>query len=147
MTLDLDSPVRPWKSHAYYLREAFEADTSLLIESARVVLATTDFDTIVCTGLSGMLVAPILWRGLDVPYFAVVRKPEDQDNHSDRTVEGLIGRRWLFVDDLVASGRTRKRVRDAVERAAGDQTEFVGTYEYHYSKFWDPCSRAGSEAF
>lgn len=48
-------------------------------------------------------------------------------------VEGRIGARWLFVDDLLATGKTRVRVRQAVDERAswfGHATEFVGTYVY-----------------
>lgn len=119
--------------HAYYLNWGFKRDLARLFADARKHLKGIEFDTIVCTGLSGLLVAPALWRELGVPHLAVVRKPEDQDNHSGKRVEGRIGARWLFVDDLVCSGSTRVRVRQAVDERASwneHETAFVGTYVY-----------------
>lgn len=133
------APVAPsFKDHAYYLAPGFQRDTTSLVSRAGEVLKDVHFDTIVCTGLSGMLVAPILWRALDVPHFAVVRKEEDQSNHSSRAVEGTIGSLWLFVDDLVYSGRTEKRVREVVQSRTneyGHPTAFVGTYTYERGKY------------
>ena len=94
-----------------------------------------DFDTLVGTGLSGSLIIPVLADHLDLN-FLIVRKPGvvSHGNH----MEGRLGRRWLFVDDMVASGKTFVRVRDTVATAAeqrGFATEFVGGFLYNTSTY------------
>src|SRR5438270_666376 len=90
-----------------YLRRVFN-DREELIWNAREILKEVDFDTMIGTGLSGSLVIPVLAEGLG-KYWAIARKDND-GSHSYHKVEGLIGDRWIFVDDLIATGKTRKRV-------------------------------------
>lgn len=112
---------------ARYLEKAFAPG---LIEDARARLAGIDFDTMVGTGISGALVVGVLGRALG-KNFAVVRKENDtvMSNHSGHAIEGLLGKRWVFVDDLIASGATRARVLRVVKET-DDETKFVGTYTY-----------------
>jgi adenine/guanine phosphoribosyltransferase-like PRPP-binding protein len=80
------------------------------------------FDTIVVQGTSGMAIGfPLaVALGKDI---AVLRKEDDHSCHG--SAGELIGRKQvsgkkcLFVDDFVSMGRTRTRVREAVERAGG----------------------------
>ena len=83
------------------------------------------FDTLVCTGLSGLILTPLLATMLDMP-FAIIRK-DGENNHSGYPVEGLIGDRCLFVDDFSASGATARRVRTAIEN---EGARIVGRYYY-----------------
>jgi adenine/guanine phosphoribosyltransferase-like PRPP-binding protein len=108
-----------------YLSDAF-GDPRELIDTARYFTSGVEFDTIVGRGLSGALVVPMLARALDT-YWAIVRKEDGSHSHYD--VEGAIGRRWLFVDDFICSGRTRDIVRAKVEAQVWNSV-YVGTYCY-----------------
>lgn len=96
-----------------------------VIERARTVLADVDFDTIVGTGFSGGVVVPSLAMALGKD-FLLVRKDGDDSHHSGRLL-GSLGKRWIFVDDFVASGRTWARV---MRHIAGHGSEYVGLYSY-----------------
>ncbi len=97
--------------HAAYLDLAF--DQQKLLKQARKDLRGQPIDLLVGCGLSGALVVPLLAYSLRKRY-AIVRKKGDarSRNHSSNRVEGnmQIGDRWVFVDDFVASGDTRKWV-------------------------------------
>lgn len=119
-----------------YLFNAFD-DTASLVRNAESRLYGVDFDTMIGTGLSGALVIPVLARAMGKK-FAIVRKPFDSA-HSRNVFEGEIGHRWIFVDDFIASGATRARVRKAIEEYVNRyntwnsdnfHTEYIGTYTY-----------------
>lgn len=103
-----------------------------IIEEARATLANVKYDTIVCTGVSGMSVAPVL-SYLFEKNLLVVRKSDDSSTHSMNYVEGTLGKRWLFVDDFVASGHTARFVNQQVSKFAAEHkygTKRVGIYSY-----------------
>lgn len=106
----------------------------------RVTLADVEFDTIVGTGLSGTLVVPRLAKVLKVGW-GIVRKEEER-SHRERLVEGtLLGKRWLFVDDWVATGSTLRRVLHTMATYCTDRgirTEFAGVYSYKRDKYFGP---------
>lgn len=69
-----------------------------------------DFDTIVVTGMSGALFGAPLAYILNKPLL-VVRKELDTTTHGAQRLEGNHGlERYLFVDDMVASGDTLRYV-------------------------------------
>lgn len=124
--------------HASYLRQALQ-EPEQTAATARLLLEDIDYDTMVGQGLSGALVIPTLARSLG-KFWMIVRKPDDK-THSDYKAEGTLGRRWIFVDDLIQSGATRLRVQEAVKKQAFDwrfETEYVGAYLYHTGHFRDP---------
>jgi adenine/guanine phosphoribosyltransferase-like PRPP-binding protein len=90
-----------------------------------------EFDTLVGTGFSGGLVVPMLANELDKD-FVLIRKPRDNSHHSGRMV-GVLGERWLFVDDFISSGTTLRRVQRIVTAEANNryhETEQLGSYYY-----------------
>jgi hypothetical protein len=108
-------------------------------------------DTPVGTGLSGALVVPGVARILKLNW-AIVRKPNEV-THASYPFEGVLGRRWLFVDDRVETGATLRRVRAAIDDGAAHYgpvddtvfgiyggrdrpftTTFVGWYTYQYQR-------------
>jgi hypothetical protein len=109
-------------------------------------LGDHQFDTIVGSGLSGALVIPTLAQAFGVTW-AVVRKPED-GSHSSWSIEGVIGERWVFVDDLMDSGKTFRRVHNAVVEAfrgpfdewgyrqPSHGTRYVGAWLYQQEGTW-----------
>lgn len=119
--------------HADYLNPlVYDFNETIENAAKRLKSDASPFDTLVGTGLSGALIVPALAARLGVAW-AVIRKPEDTDNHSWLRLEGRIGKRWIFVDDLIASGSTRERVQDEVRSAttaAQHTAEYVGDYMY-----------------
>ena len=67
-----------------------------------------DFDSIVCCGTSGLLVTPQVCEILNKE-IVVVRKDHEK-RYSPFIIEGVLGSRFIFLDDLVCSGATLKYV-------------------------------------
>jgi adenine/guanine phosphoribosyltransferase-like PRPP-binding protein len=109
----------------------------LMFTLEKVLPEDLEYDTVVGTGLSGALAVQEVARRLGKRYL-VVRKPND-GTHSWLPVFGHLGRRWLFVDDLVGSGKTFTRVYDGVNNISASynnwETEFVGTALYNDCSF------------
>lgn len=142
----MKDPGKTLQVGASYFSEAFDDDSDTLVKTARTLLKDVDFDTMVGTGLSGSLVIPVLARAFDVN-FAIVRK--EPSPHDSSLVVGRIGQRWLFVDDFVSGGETRRRVKEAVKTATETHrtwnpyaqdlvnspwnATYVGTYAYSNS--------------
>lgn len=137
-----DTPIVPFVMTASYFRAAFNQRT--LVQSAEKALQGIQYDTLVGTGLSGAVAVPLLAYTLR-KNFVLVRKPDDNTNHSYRSVEGTLGNRWVFVDDFISTGKTLKRVMETVKEFARDYsrdrnllearftTEFVGALVYDRS--------------
>ena len=113
----------------YYMDNAV-LDLSGVIETAHAKLAGVDFDTIVGTGFSGGIAVPALALAMEKK-FLLIRKEGDDSHHSGRLV-GELGLRWIFVDDLVSTGRTRRRVMHQVAGSLdwNETTTMVGQYLY-----------------
>lgn len=133
------------RQHAFYMSHAF-GDAQGIIEDARDALKGISYDSLVGTGLSGALVVPLLGRALD-KHWMIVRKDED-GSHSHRKGEGSLGARWVFVDDLIDSGRTAKRIQREVSKIceqAKHETSHVGSYLYNPmgggDQYWFPAGK------
>jgi hypothetical protein len=125
--------------------------------AARKHLDGVYYDTMVGTGMSGALVVPILAREMGC-HFLVVRKPGDGHGHHlsypGGPGEGMLGHRWLFVDDGIQSGETVTRVREQISAEAlrrGHFTSFAGAYLYgeheqHYDSYYGGPS-AGRDGY
>lgn len=112
-----------------YISRVYDAKS--LIKDAKEDLSSVKFDTIVGTGLSGGLIVPRLAEALKVKW-AIVRR-EGDSSHSPSKIEGYLGRRWLFVDDLIDSGVTYGRVKKVVrEEAASTRVWNDKTEDYAY---------------
>ena len=136
MNEDYGPPYRTFSS--FYFDETFR-NTDMLIECATRKLQDVPFDTLVGTGVSGTIFVPILARELD-KHWMIVRK--DKSEHSTSMLEGQLGHRWLFCDDLIDTGATLKRVRKTIkdtlterERYGAWHTVFGGTYLYGNNEF------------
>ena len=123
------------QQHASYLQPLIE-DIDRVVSKFRDKMRTVDYDTLIGTGLSGALAVPALARAVGCKW-AVVRKDGD-GSHSGNAVEGTVGRRWVFVDDLISTGQTRLRVRESMAQFSCDNnfdTEYVGDYLYYGNQF------------
>lgn len=117
-----------------YISAAFNPAADLAA-SAAIALHGIDFDTMVGTGLSGALVVPRLAEALGKRWM-VVRKPND-GSHSAQRGEGMLGRRWVFVDDFISTGATYFRVCKTIGDFPFD-TAHVGSYLYEAARFEGP---------
>lgn len=124
--------------HSPYLNDAMTKTESLIEKALRTLNPHEDeFDAFVCIGVSGLLVAPTL-AYLMGKRLAVVRKLDDKQNHAVVRVESALNRkdRWVFVDDLIASGETLRYVLRAMGNTEGFEGEMVGRFMYntdHYT--------------
>jgi orotate phosphoribosyltransferase len=86
------------------------------------------FDSIAATGTSGLVVAAPVSVLTGIP-LVVVRKKHDQ-SHSGRILENPaeMGKRVLFLDDFISTGRTRAWVTYNVRLEKG---HVVGQYTYY----------------
>ncbi len=129
---------------SYYLGDAIAQDMGPLIERVQErIPSDLEYDTIVGTGLSGILVVPTVARALGKA-FGVVRKEHELSNgvsHAESLYEGTMGRRWVLLDDFMCSGATCKRAIVSVHKEFHHEegswyenrqwdTEFVGFVEY-----------------
>ena len=67
-----------------------------------------DYDSIVCCGTSGIIVAPQVCEILNKE-IVIVRKDHEK-RYSPFVIEGILGNRFVFLDDLVCSGGTLRHV-------------------------------------
>lgn len=127
--------------HQTYMSRAF-GDIEAMAHELEEKVSSDKYDTMVGTGLSGALVLPRLAATLGKRW-AIVRKADG--THSSNPIEGEIGRKWLFVDDLICSGNTLIKVYSSVSdmcRKFDFPSEFVGMYGYQYRTFTNGQSLA-----
>jgi orotate phosphoribosyltransferase len=100
---------------------------------AQTILKGVQFDTVVGSGISGVLPLLTIAEACQVSMM-VVRKPHDLGNsHCDSLLEGTLNHKWLFVDDFVATGSTFARVWDDINKACNHHSkvhECVGAFLY-----------------
>lgn len=128
LTIELNPPQGEGVKHGMQYSNWAYTDPAGIVTAAMRNLAGIQFDTFVCRGLSGILVAPLLARAMS-KHFLIVRKLTEP-SHSSCEVEGTFGHNWVFVDDFVSCGNTRRACYEAVQRMQGGSGTFVGTYEY-----------------
>ena len=91
------------------------------------------FNTIACSGLSGLLIAPMI-ADLTHTDLLVVRK-DDEGCRSNKQVEGVrkANIKYIIVDDLIDSGKTIKRIIQQID-IHRNKAELVGVYLYYRIK-------------
>lgn len=79
-----------------------------------------EFDSIVVTGMSGVIPGAVVSLRLKKP-LVVLRKPGDDTHAFERQWinRDALGSRSLWLDDFVSLGDTRNRVRGAVAEVGG----------------------------
>lgn len=111
-----------------YLTRALYRHDDILVDAIRLIPPTVEYDTMVGIGLSGSLVIPMLARKLN-KYFLLLRK-ESESSHSQGIIgEGKLGRKFMFVDDLISSGKTREEVKRKIYREE-PHAHYVGSFLY-----------------
>lgn len=96
-------------------------DLSILIQNG------LEFDSIVCTGLSGLLIAPSVADILD-KQIIVIRKNNEQ-SHSDYSIEGFVESPYIIIDDCISTGNTINRIVDQMKHSGYDP-KCLGVYLY-----------------
>ncbi len=115
-----------------YLSDAFESQERI-VKTAKNELDGVEFEAFVGMGLSGSIIAPLLAFVMG-KRFAIVRKKDHARSHS-ATPHGIESAmrehdRWLFCDDFISSGRTRKIVIERIRDFHVGAVEYVGDYLY-----------------
>lgn len=85
------------------------------------------FDTIVCSGTSGLLVVPQVAEILN-KHILVVRKANEKCYSEFRT-EGVAPYRYIILDDLICSGSTVKHIKKTI-RSEYPIAKCIGIYCY-----------------
>ena len=125
---------------ASYLFPAFyNREENIKRAAARISECNLKIDTLVCTGMSGVIFASPLSLFMKTQ-LVIVRKDSDK-NHSHRSIEAncepdALGN-WIFIDDLIDTGDTQKRVHTAIKEWVEDDdpekervTKYLGHYLY-----------------
>lgn len=86
-----------------------------------------DFDSIVCCGISGLMVAPTVAELLD-KHIVVIRKQKD-DCYSEFPMEGVTPFRYVILDDLICSGNTVKHIKNTIHEDS-PRARCIGLYCY-----------------
>jgi len=142
-TIPLRSPVPPRASPSWKPPSGHRIVTDYLacvlyplllkdkLKTARFHLdpITEEFESIACSGVSGMLFAPVLAH-LMHKTVTVVRK--DEGTHSKCMVEGNLthGLRYVVVDDCMASGKTVETIYRNI-KAKVPTAKCVAVYLYY----------------
>lgn len=109
-----------------------------IVMKAVIELRKFDFDSIVCSGTSGLLVVPQIAEILD-KHIVVIRKPSEK-RYSIFEIEGVTPHRYIIVDDLVCSGNTVKLINKTLHNEC-PRSKCVGAYFYMPHE----CAYAGEE--
>lgn len=120
-----------------YMDAAFRDPGKVLAEAVEE-LAEIDFDTFVVSGGSGLVLGQMIAHRMG-KMLLVIRKDEDMESsHHGGRGYGQLGRRLVFWDDFVSSGRTFGRVRDGVGEILTTAAASVASNErYHRAVFAD----------
>lgn len=85
------------------------------------------FDSIVCCGVSGLMVVPQIAELLN-KNILIVRK-KDEKRYSDFRSEGVAPFRYVVIDDLVCSGTTIKYINKVISEEYS-RARCIGIYCY-----------------
>lgn len=85
------------------------------------------FDSIVCCGISGLMVAPQVAELLD-KHIIIVRKDHEKC-YSEFTIEGVAPSRYIILDDLICSGDTVRYIKSTISNEYS-KSICVGLYCY-----------------
>jgi len=109
--------------HATYLNPVFDRkQQDKKIREMMRILKDGDitFDGFLVTGISGISIGAIMARSMRKE-LVVIRKGVYSDHHSGYSIENLgRGKSYIFLDDLVATGETVTRCKDAIDQFVED---------------------------
>jgi len=173
MAITVDPDVNFVQYRTSYMDRAL-SDPMGIVADMRASMKGIKYDTIVATGSSGGLIAPIAARALRKNFLIVRKREEYESSHSGMRWLGKLGKRWIFLDDFCSSGATFRRVRDSIRFAVEQanlkvpenrynnrtqtwekipgrltfETELIGYFEYERAGWhaWDETARPGYAA-
>jgi adenine/guanine phosphoribosyltransferase-like PRPP-binding protein len=102
-------------------------ERNAIVMKAVADLRKLSFDSIVCSGTSGLLVVPQIAEILD-KHIIVVRKPSEK-RYSIFEIEGVTPHHYIIVDDLICSGSTIKLIKKTLHNEC-PRSICVGAYFY-----------------
>lgn len=82
------------------------------------VMEKYEFDAIAFTGSSGCAIAFPLALKYELPLMYVRKEKEKSHGGEIEINKGIILKRYVFVDDFIATGATVRRVKDSIDRLA-----------------------------
>lgn len=88
---------------------------------------SNDFDSIVCCGISGILVVPQIAELLN-KHIVIIRKQSER-RYSEFLMEGVTPNRYIIVDDLICSGDTVRYIKRTIKEEC-PRANCVGVYCY-----------------
>ena len=129
-----------------YLEGALSNPKGVCESICRAIDASkVEFDSVVCRGISGLVVSPIVAMMLGKP-LTIVRH-STKNSHSHNLVEGIVGGRYIIIDDLIDTGATIERIRKAlinarvkemrVCKASLPPVSIEGIFLYHNGGGWE----------
>jgi adenine/guanine phosphoribosyltransferase-like PRPP-binding protein len=126
---------------AHHLKKAFY-NRHYNLKEAYKILKGVGFDTIVCTGISGIVFASPL-SILMKKQLAIVRKVGDRTHSyldieaNFNSTEGTVLGRYIIVDDLTETGKTIKRIKAKIKKNLRKMgpNQYVGSYFYTHMYF------------
>lgn len=133
-------------SHASYLTHIFNhKKQNKVISNIRNLIKEKqlEFDGFIVTGISGVAMGAMVARSLKKD-LVIIRKDND-NSHSSYKVENFKhGNSYIFLDDLIASGNTYRKVRKDFDicsskewlygrKCEGVKSKIIGTMLYNYS--------------
>lgn len=96
----------------------FVDDRNRILTLIETRIGDTEFDGFAISGYSMSIIGSILADRMK-KQLMVVRKVHEP-RYSEHNVEGALNQRWLFVDDMIDSGRTLQHVYDGVQSLKGE---------------------------
>jgi len=101
--------------HASYLGAIFDRKAQdKAIREMKALIKDIEYDGFVVIGVSGITMGAIMARSCR-KRLIIIRK--NDNTHSGHTVENFDSGSYIFLDDLIASGLTFKRVKKALREA------------------------------
>ena len=86
-----------------------------------------DFDSIACSGVSGLIITPQVSEILN-KHLIIVRK-KNEERYSEFTVEGTNPGRYIILDDLICSNNTVKHIMKSIKEES-TRSICIGAYFY-----------------
>jgi adenine/guanine phosphoribosyltransferase-like PRPP-binding protein len=97
-----------------------------------------EYDSIACCGTSGVMIVPFIAEKLN-KNIILVRKEDKR--YSTYSVEGVISRRYIIIDDLICTGATIRHIISTISNyykhwvTDKAKPECVGSYLYMTNQF------------
>ena len=126
-----------------HLEKGFYPQTRCgVIHEASKQLCEVDFGILVVMGISGLAMGSVLAYQMNKK-LAVVRKRGERElttSGFSSQVEGYVGGKFIFFDDLISSGESKHWAISEFKKAseaAGESCQYVGTYLWNNND-WGP---------